>query len=159
MYVSGRLIMCSSWVSYGKGEHRYNRALLGDLTFWYCSAFPPFFGFGSTTPSKPIASFSNGCNGLPAFFLGTRSFFCFLALGGVAESNVSSCGEPASEAEPSSSVSGFALFFGAPAFSFTAFNVVCVVFFGAALAAVTAFLATAFGTALALNFYVLQVNQ
>ena len=94
-----------------------------DLTFWYCSELELLVGFASVVPSKATASFSSSCRGLPTAFFGAGPFFCFLALGGVAESRESSCRDPRSGAESSSSVSGLALFFDAVGFSFD-FNVV-----------------------------------
>ena len=90
-----------------------------NLTFWYCSVeLELFLGCASFVPSKSAASFSSSCKGLPAAFFGAGAFFCFLALGGVAESRELSCKDPFSGAEISSSVSGFGRFFEAVGFVF-----------------------------------------
>ena len=85
-----------------------------------------------------------------ALFFGAGAFFCFFALGGVFESSESSCNESSSEADSSSSESGFGRFFDAADFAI-GFNVVCDIFFGAALGA-AAFLGAGLGAAKALAF-------
>ena len=112
-------------------------------------ALEPFFGFGSSASSKcmdasiawAIASFSISRRGFAPIFLGAGAFFCFLLLGGVTERSEASCSE-ASEADSSSSVSSFGRFFEAAGL---AFDVVCVVFFGAAFGAAGSFLGRPFG--------------
>ena len=134
MYVSGRLRICSSWVS-----------------FWYWSVDFFFFadsGRSSFAPSKWKLSFSSSANGF-AFALAGRAgaFFCFLADGGVFESRESSFIEFMSTSEFSSSDSGLARFFGfgfGAGAVFVGFKVVCFVFAAFGFGAVAAFFAGAF---------------
>ena len=126
-----------------------------DHAFWYCSeALPPFLWLGPASSSKTAASFSNSAKGFPPIFFGPGAFFCFFALGGVADRALSSCTELTSGAESSSSESGFGRFLEA-CFGFSD-SVVCVAFLGAtafgAFGALGAFGAVAFAGALDLGF-------
>src|SRR5947199_1226840 len=113
------------------------------FTFWYRSVEDPLPGFGSFAPSMLDTSFSIFCSGCPAVFFGPAAFFCFLALGGVLDSKVSSCSDVRSSSDTSSSELGLGRFFEA-----AGFRVVCVAFFGAALAlAAAAFFGAALGFA------------
>ena len=113
-----------------------------ELTFWYFSdAFPLLLAL-SAAASPPWDSFSTSARGFEPALLGAAAF---LALGGVCESR-----ESASDiwiSDSSSSLSALAFFLAAGFAAGLAFNVVCVVFLAAGLAA-AAFL----GAALALGF-------
>lgn len=104
-------------------------------------------------PSRFRDSFSTSPRGFAPVFLGAGALFGFLAFGGVTESTESSCCEPRSGLESSSSESGLVLFFEVASLAL-GLRVVCDVFLDVALA-VVAFLGAAFGAALgfALGFY------
>ena len=76
--------------------------------------------------ASPIASFSISRRGFAPIFFGAGAFFCFFALGGVADKSESSCIEGGSSS--SSSLSGFGRFLETG----LTFNLVCDAFLGAA---------------------------